>query len=296
MPAKRSKLKIPLAPTNAPVVAPPVTDAPPPVVKTPPPVTNAPSLVTNTPPPGTNPPPLGKLEWDATMKEYTLKLGETVAKFTFNLTNTSLVDVVITSVKPSCGCTTGKMPPLPWKLAPGTNGEMSFNVNVAAKSGTVVKSVTVASTAATNTLQLKVNIPDAQMERTRNQEMAARDRQLVFKGDCARCHLDPGQGKMSEALYRAVCGVCHEAEHKATMVADLHKLNHPTNAEHWRTWITSGKPDSLMPAFATAQGGPLSNEQIESLVEYLVKAIPSVDTNAVPATVTTNAAPASTTP
>ena len=100
---------------------------------------------------------------------------------------------------------------------------------------------------------------------------------MVFdgKGDCARCHVEPVIGKMGKDLFTAACGICHEGEHRATMVPDLHALPHETNAEFWKTWTAHGKIGSLMPAFAQTDGGPLSDQQIASLTDYLVKAIPS---------------------
>jgi hypothetical protein len=59
------------------------------------------------------------------------------------------------------------------------------------------------------------------------------------------------------------------------MVPDLHNLKVPTNDEFWRTWTAHGKPGSLMPAFATAEGGPLNDMQIASIATYLNFAIPS---------------------
>jgi hypothetical protein len=59
------------------------------------------------------------------------------------------------------------------------------------------------------------------------------------------------------------------------MVPDLHNLKDPTSEEFWRTWITSGKAGTLMPAFATSQGGPLNDMQIASLAVYLNGTIPS---------------------
>jgi mono/diheme cytochrome c family protein len=117
--------------------------------------------------------------------------------------------------------------------------------------------------------------PMTDADRAANQKLAIADRQAVFKGDCARCHVEPAKNLYGVQLYEKACGICHEAEHRATMVADLHKLPHETNAEFWRNWITHGKSDSLMPAFAVEEGGILNREQIESLVSYLIVAIPS---------------------
>jgi len=58
------------------------------------------------------------------------------------------------------------------------------------------------------------------------------------------------------------------------MVPDLHNLKEQTSDEFWRAWITSGKAGTLMPAFATSQGGPLNDMQIASLAVYLNQAIP----------------------
>jgi mono/diheme cytochrome c family protein len=135
----------------------------------------------------------------------------------------------------------------------------------------------VKSTAGVKQLQIRVFMPDPQLMRQQNQQIALTDRQAVFKGNCARCHADPAAGKTGEALYHAVCGICHDDPNRATMVADLHNLKVPTNRDFWHTWIVAGKPDSLMPAFSKSQGGPLTDDQVNSVVDYLVTAIPSID-------------------
>jgi len=106
-------------------------------------------------------------------------------------------------------------------------------------------------------------------ERARGVAAAKIDRQAVFHDDCAKCHLKNIQGKYGKPLFDSVCGICHEAEQRATMVPDLHNLKTPTNDEFWRTWIAHGKPGSLMPAFITSEGGPLTDVQIASLATYL---------------------------
>jgi hypothetical protein len=62
------------------------------------------------------------------------------------------------------------------------------------------------------------------------------------------------------------------------MVPDLHNIKTPTNVDFWQTWIAHGKAGSLMPAFSTADGGPLSDMQIASLAGYLNATIPSQPT------------------
>jgi len=231
--------------------------------------------------------------YDALVKETTLKPGERTALFSFALTNTSSSEVTVHNIRTSCGCTVVKMPPAPWKLAPGTNGTFEVNVDLTGKFGIVTKTVTVDSSAGYRYLTVRVSIPPstpsqaANADRARNLQIALADRQAVFRGECAICHLTPGAGKMGEDLYDGTCAICHDAEHRASMVPNLRALRKPTDAEYWRKWITSGKSGSLMPAWAKAQGGPLNEIEIESLVQYLTGPF----TNAIPHLATTPARP-----
>jgi len=189
--------------------------------------------------------------------------------------------ITILSVHPSCGCTTAELPPTPWMLPPGTNSTIKVNVNIAGKSGTLAKYVTVTTDKGKLDLHLTINIlpgppPRGLTDSERAMGVAAAkiDRQAVFKGDCASCHAKNVQGLYSQQLFAAVCAVCHEANPRATMVPDLHHVKDQTSEEFWRAWITAGKPGTLMPAFAVSQGGPLSDMQIASLAAWLNYTIP----------------------
>ncbi len=157
-----------------------------------------------------------------------------------------------------------------------------MNVNLAGKSGVVFKTVAVTTDKGKTDLMLRINIqppppakPMSEEERARGIAAAKLDRQAVFKDECASCHVKNVQGQYGQQLFANLCGVCHEANPRATMVPDLHQLKDPTSEEFWRAWITSGKAGTLMPAFATAQGGPLNDMQIASLAVFLNTTIPS---------------------
>ena len=198
------------------------------------------------------------------------------------VTNSStLAPVTILSVHPSCGCTTAELPPVPWTIPGGSNGVIKVAVNLAGKSGVVFKSVNISTDKGKKDLMLKINIqaappapPMSDEERARGLAAAKLDRQAVFKGDCISCHAKNVEGKYGQQLFASVCSVCHEATPRASMVPDLHNLKDPTSEEFWRTWITAGKAGTLMPAFATSQGGPLNDMQIASLAAYLNAIIP----------------------
>src|SRR5208283_2890102 len=191
------------------------------------------------------------------------------------------VPVTILDVHPSCGCTTAQLPPLPWIIAPGTDGQFGLTVNLAGKTGMQIKTVNVKTDKGFKQLILKINIlppvvpTQSDADRARALEIAKTNRQAVFSGDCSSCHFKPGTGKYGKPLYDAFCVICHESKTRASMVTDLHNIKTPTNVDFWQTWIAHGKAGSLMPAFSTADGGPLSDMQIASLAGYLNMAIPS---------------------
>jgi mono/diheme cytochrome c family protein len=228
-----------------------------------------------------DPLPDGVFVWDNILHQTDATADQDAAHFTFYFTNVSPNNVTILDVHPSCGCTTAQLPELPWTIAPGTNGQIGITVNLEGKSGMLFKTVNIATDKGSKDLMLRINIlqpvTPTLTDDARAQGMTASkaDRQAVFKGDCVSCHVKPGVGKYGPALYAAVCGVCHESPNRATMVPDLHAIKTPTGAEFWQAWIAHGKPGSLMPAFSTADGGPLTDIQIASLVAYLDAAIPS---------------------
>jgi cytochrome c553 len=221
------------------------------------------------------------LTWKNLMLATNAAADQSQVHFTFNFTNVSSNNVVILDVRPSCGCTTAELPSLPWTIPPGTNGRIPVTVNIADKTGTLSKSIDVTTDKGFKNLFMQIVIappPPLTMsaaDRARGVAMAKIDRQAVFKNDCATCHVAHGEGKYGKVLFDADCAICHEAENRATMVPDLHNLKVPTNPDFWKTWISHGKAGSFMPAFSTADGGPLNDMQIASLVGYLNAVNPS---------------------
>ena len=160
-------------------------------------------------------------------------------------------------------------------------------MNVTGKYGTVTKSLLVQSSQATWTLLVTAELPppaDVDLlsgvsngvamsahSRGKNIALAQSDRQAVFQGDCARCHTDYAKEQFGRDLYLGACEICHDAEHRASMVPDLRVVDVSRDAAYWREYITDGIEGTLMPAFAKEKGGILSDEQIESLVKFLVE-------------------------
>jgi mono/diheme cytochrome c family protein len=219
------------------------------------------------------------LVFDAITKEYNAKVGERTAEFDFSVTNTGPTEVTINTVRASCGCTTPKLPTLPWKLEPGKSGSFHVTTDLAGKFGTFQKSIFMDTTDGPKLVYVKITVPTAANAaagmanvdaRTRAMQIAHADPQAIFRGECANCHSKPGLGKKGEELYTADCAICHESNQRAVLVTDLHALKQTPNEAFWDAWIRNGKVATMMPAFALEKQGPLSNEQIESLVAYLM--------------------------
>lgn len=217
--------------------------------------------------------PADVLTWDADSKEQTVSSATPEAYFVFTLTNISPHDVTLVSAIASCGCTVAKLPENP-KIAPRASGKIEVTMNLKNKFSTVAKTITLSTDRGVKVLHVTVHLPPPTLREIR-QQMTLTDRQVVFKGECARCHVEPARGKTGQELYASACGICHESGQRATMVPDLHALTHGTDAEFWKNMITHGKSGTLMPAFAQSEGGFLTDEQIASLVEYLNTVIPS---------------------
>jgi len=216
------------------------------------------------------------LVWDALIKEITPKEGELDIPFTFAVTNRGNTRITIERIDASCGCTYAELPSEPWHLEPGQGGVIKAEFDARNKYGTLTKTLLVFTSVGPKTLTVKVNLPTPppgaardNTERVTNLMEASKNRQAIFQGKCVTCHVTPTVGKVGRELYLTACGICHDAEHRASMVPDLKKLKYGTPRTYWDHWTRHGKPNSLMPAFEQKQGGPLTDAQINSLVDFL---------------------------
>ncbi len=221
----------------------------------------------------------GPLVWQSPSQTNSATPDDVTTQFVFKVRNVSTTEVVIDDLKPSCGCTVAQLPSQPWRIGPKEAGQFAALVDLRGRRGQLFKEIKVISSNAPETLKLEIDIQPGpqnltpQMQyRIWGQKLAATDHQTVFKKDCVGCHLVPAFGKSGEPLFHTTCGICHEAEHRATMVPDLAALKTEIDTNYWRDWVTHGKAGTLMPGFTATEGGPLDDAQIDSLVKYLTKA------------------------
>jgi mono/diheme cytochrome c family protein len=233
-----------------------------------------PAITTATASPN-NPLPDRVLAWDSRAKETNVVGGAADAHFVFDFTNRSSGSVVIQNLQPSCGCTTAQLPALPWVIPAGGSGRFGLTVNLLGKARRRTETAIILTDRGYQEIFFNVNIlppvvpARSSAERRHDREIATANRQAIFHGDCVTCHRHPGQGQDGKALYYSACAICHESKDAVSSMPDLFAIKTPANVTFWLDWIAHGKPGSLMPAFSTADGGPLTEMQIANLARFL---------------------------
>lgn len=211
------------------------------------------------------------LSWPTVEQSVVVRSGEVEVSVSFDVENVSNHTVAITAVRPSCGCVSFTKSRLPLIIPSRAKDKVELTVDILGKHGRFRKEAIVRTEEGETTLIVWVDVqPTSAAERNFNQQLAGVDRQRIFRGNCASCHADPIGDQMSDRLFITACAICHQAPHRAEMVPRLALTDTTKSAVYWRDWITHGKDGSLMPAFERAAGGPLSDSQIESLVNYLL--------------------------
>ena len=222
------------------------------------------------------------LTWDAVAKAHNAKPGEQDIGFEFRFQNKTGGEVRIKRADSSCGCTVARLPNLPWIITAGQKGGIPVTMDIRGKSGVITKTITVVTDKGIIPLKARVAIGNtsktltkrSKEERAANLRAAAQNRQAIFQGKCADCHVKPTVGKRGKQLYATACGICHEPKNRAPFVPDLRPLANGKDKQYWQQWTAQSKPNTLMPAFAKEHGGSLDEKQIKSLVAYLVRIFP----------------------
>ena len=197
-----------------------------------------------------------------------IELG-TIVEHTFLIHNTGEDTLTIIDAHPSCGCTAAVMDNK--KIAPGATSHLKVKFDSNNKGeGPITKIITITSNShdqAEKVIRIVGRIVKSKTAH-KNMEMHLDG---LFVGDCAKCHVDKGKGELGARLFDADCGICHglKADGKpgAELASDGMMKHTP---KEWTKIIGAGMPHTNMPAFATKYKGPLSDEEIASLVEYMI--------------------------
>jgi len=191
----------------------------------------------------------------------------TKAVHVFMVGNTGTDTLVITGTRPSCGCTAAVNDNS--RLAPGQVSRLTVTFDANNKpEGPIIKSVTISSNDPTKP-EAMVRI-QGRVVKSKLAHKTMMHLDGLFQGDCAKCHVDKGKGELGARLYEADCAICHGLKTDGKPGPELASeamMKH--TPKQWQTIIADGIQNTGMPAFHTRNKGPLSDEEIASLVEYM---------------------------
>jgi mono/diheme cytochrome c family protein len=181
----------------------------------------------------------------------------------------------IFNVDTSCGCTVANVTKR--VIAPGDFTRIQVALDTSIKVGNVRKKITVFSNDPKRPQLALFLVGDVLAKKMAGHAqilLQPKDRLVLFKGQCATCHVQNGIGKTGKALFQADCAMCHgsHAQGNHSSGPSLLSKNYESEAlqKHWRDIIADGSPHSpQMPPFSKAKGGPLTDDEIDSLVSFL---------------------------
>jgi mono/diheme cytochrome c family protein len=215
---------------------------------------------------------------DSTQKGAMIKVDEdiydfhdieqgTIAEHAFTIHNTGTDTLVILSTHPSCGCTAAIMDNP--RIAPGQASRLQVKFDANNKpEGPIQKSVTISSNSRDQSermIRIQGRVVKSKLAHKSTMHLDG-----LFQGDCAKCHVDKGRGELGARLYEADCAICHGTKtdmKPGPELAAASMMNH--TPKQWKQIIENGVPNTAMPAFHTKNKGPLGDEEIASLVEYM---------------------------
>jgi mono/diheme cytochrome c family protein len=200
-------------------------------------------------------------------------LMDTKTDYAIILQNSGGEPLIIQAVEPSCGCTVAT--PEEHIIQPGKSTTLAVTLDSSLKLGAITKTIDVVTNDVANprsTLTLNAMSIAPKGATKHNGSIAVKDPLVLFKEDCASCHVERGEGKLGEELFLADCGMCHGMDAQGGVAPGL--LTLPYDTPEQRQWvrdvIAHGAPQNpSMPPFSQKKGGPLTETQIDSLVSYL---------------------------
>lgn len=188
----------------------------------------------------------------------------------FKVFNKGSAPLVIDNVITSCGCT---VPTMDVKtIDAGGTANLEVVMNTLLKQGVVTKEIQVFSN---DPLTPKASVFVTADVEDLHKQLTRAQRAKLFQGKCGLCHWKMGLALTGGDLFQADCGMCHGAKAQGGIGPALVPRDYSLPSVAKRvTQITSygSKRHLSMPGFLVSAGGPLTDKEIESIVQYLAQA------------------------
>ncbi len=181
--------------------------------------------------------------------------------------------LIVLDTRSSCGCTASVAEES--EIPPGGSGVLLVTFDASGQYGTVRKTVVVTTN---DPVQPRVRLTiKAEVARPPDPEGPGGHPPILGRsllaGTCANCHARPAGQLQDEALYAAVCAMCHGprglgvAGKGPSLRAPDYLLTR--SDDELAQAIAFGTANPAMPGFSEVMGGPLKEAQIRSLVNLL---------------------------
>ncbi len=176
----------------------------------------------------------------------------------FEFSNTGDSTLVIEKVVATSGNTKARASSR--LLKPGEKGSITAVIDMRGRKGIFFKKIDVYTNdpiTPVTTLSVKISAKD----RIHMAQYKATD---IFSEECKDCHVERGRGKKGWDLFKADCFMCHNAG-KNTSLSTMSRKP----AKEMLKAIREGVENTLMPGFDVRYGGPLDNNDIQSLMDLI---------------------------
>ncbi len=188
----------------------------------------------------------------------------------FKVKNIGRKVLKILETKSTCGCT---VPDIKRNiLSPGESTILKVLIDTSMKQNKVIKTLDVFSN---DPARSKVVLSFSMDVENRHKNLSEGGKSKILSDEkCMTCHVYNGVGTFGKDLYEADCAMCHGEKGEGATGPNLLMGGYKVLllAERRRKIIACGSNQSnAMPGFEYTCGGPLSSEQIDSLIEYLKK-------------------------
>jgi mono/diheme cytochrome c family protein len=167
----------------------------------------------------------------------------------------------------SCGCTTPKLEKS--ELQPDEFTNLDVEIDTSMKQDSVTKTVTIHTD---DSHESRTDVKLSMLVTDPHAGMASEGGSKIFTDQkCAACHVTRGEGKFGRDLYNADCAMCHGPKAEGAVGPPLFgPYQKKEYAQIMQNIVEKGSATHRsMPGFLDTSGGPLTQEQVQSVLDYL---------------------------
>ena len=211
------------------------------------------------------------IRFEKTAHDFGKLPSDSKVAFSWSFRNIGDAPLKITGTRPQCGCTATVQDDT--LIPPGGSGSLEITFDPAGLSGSIRKSLAVRTNERSERrtlLEIMATVIPVERKVEEGTHPPTAGQSLLI-GSCAGCHAAPAAGRTGADLYAAVCAMCHGDNATGGLAPSLREQDYLASRDdvELHGYITYGSANPKMPGFSALMGGPLSEPQIDSLVELL---------------------------